>query len=77
MASPLYTRVFNVAAKYVEPGKAKEILERQMAKCGSDSGSFAVEHLKQVHKTLVGAVQLYVTDKDKCRLVADEIQAMV
>ena len=77
MATPLYTRVLMVASMYVESDKAREILERQMAKCGSTSATFGVEHLTKVHKTLIGAVQLYLTDKEECNKLASEIQSMV
>ena len=61
----------------MDADKGKEILERQMKKCGSTSATFCPENLVQVHRTLIGAVQLYLCDDEKRNKPADEIQAMV
>lgn len=77
MTSPLYSRVLIVTSKYVDTDKATEILERQMKKCGSTSATFGPENLVQIRRTLIGAVQLYLSDAEKRYKLADEIQAMV
>ena len=76
MASPLYSRVHGVISKYVDAKQASDILGRQLARCGAADSDFNRDHFAAVKMTLIGAVQLYLTDKDKCYSLADEIKAL-
>lgn len=76
MASPLYSKVHAVICKYVDTKQASDILGRQLVRCGAADSNFDKSHLATIQVTLIGAIQLYLTDKNKCYAVADELKAL-
>jgi len=62
MASSTYLSLLKAVSAYVDEAKAREVLGRQMAKCGATADTLDAENFKKIAHMVAGAAGLYVTD---------------
>lgn len=65
MATASYTSLLNLAARYMEPSKAEEVISRQLAKCGLTADSLSPAGIKTAEFRLASSLTLYVPDQQK------------
>jgi hypothetical protein len=63
MATSLYLNLLKTVSDYVNETKAREVIGRQMAKCGATPETLDVESLKKISHMVAGAAGLYVADQ--------------
>jgi hypothetical protein len=55
--------LLNIVSDYVNETKAREVIGRQMAKCGATPETLDLEGLKKISHMVAGAAGLYVADQ--------------
>jgi hypothetical protein len=62
MATSAYLGLLRMVSGYVDEGKAREVIARQMTKCGATPETLEGENLKKIAHMVAGAAGLYVAD---------------
>ena len=65
MPSPTYTTLLKKVSEYVEPVKAKEVLDRYITGGGASPDTFSSEDLIRLMTAVTTATKLYVSDKGR------------
>jgi hypothetical protein len=65
MASASYNSLLSLAARYMEPAKAEEVISRQLAKCGLTADGLSASGIKAAEFRLSSALTLYIPDEGK------------
>jgi len=62
MATSVYLGLLKTVSAYVNENKAREVISRQMAKCGATPETLDSEGFKKIAHMVSGAAGLYVAD---------------
>ena len=62
MATRTYLNLLETVSVYVDEAKAREVIARQLAKCGATEVTLETENLKKIAHMVAGAAGLYVAD---------------
>lgn len=76
MATAMYEQVYKVACAFVPPGKAAEVLQRQLTNCSATPETFTADHLKAAKVRLRTALALYVPDEAQRQALHAKIEAL-
>jgi len=76
MASSVYLGLLKIVSGYVNETKAREVIGRQIAKCGATPETLDAESLKKIVHMVAGAAGLYVADPSRRTDLAKKIAAL-
>lgn len=62
MATSTYLSLHKAVGAYIDGAKAREVISRQMVKCGATEETLDPESLKKIAHMVAGAAGLYVAD---------------
>jgi hypothetical protein len=76
MPTSTYLGLLKTVSGYVDENKAREIIGRQLAKCGATEETLAAESLKTIAHMVAGAAGLYVADSRQRMELARKIAVL-
>jgi hypothetical protein len=76
MPSSTYLTLLSTVSAFVDETKAREVIGRQLVKCGATPETLTVENLKNIAHLLSGAAGLYVADKAQRAELVRKIAAL-
>ena len=76
MATSLYLNLLKTVSDYVSETKAREVIGRQIAKCGATPETLDAESLKKIVHMVAGAAGLYVADAARRTDLAKKIAVL-
>jgi len=77
MATDTYLDLLGIVSGYLADAKAREVIARQMAKCGSTPETLQPTDLKKISQMVAGAAGLYVADPNQRRDLARKVEGLV
>ena len=76
MATSIYLSLLKTVSGYVDETKAREVIGRQLAKCGATEDTLEAENFKKIAHMVAGAAGLYVADPGRRRDLAKRIAVL-
>jgi hypothetical protein len=76
MPNSIYNDLLSLVSIYLDKNKARDVIGRQLAKCGATPETLTIDSFKQIALFLSGASGLYVDDKIRRAKLASAIKKM-
>ncbi len=75
MPNDVYSRLSGLLSAYVGEEKAQMTLQRQLARCSATPDSLTLEHVKTITDFLIGAMSLYIRNKETRSELTEKIRS--